>query len=41
MGVFYTYWLETSGAVVARTIGHKGSDSVEFVLLFIWVSLPG
>ena len=39
LGVFYAYWLEKSGSIVASIIGHNVSDFSEYLLLFLWIWL--
>ena len=35
LGIFYAYWREKSGSVLAPIIGHNMSDGVEYVLMFV------
>lgn len=39
LGIFYAYWREKSGSLLAPIIGHNMSDGVEYVLMFLmtWV----
>jgi uncharacterized protein len=38
LGVFYAYWLEKSGSIVAPIIGHNAGDFVEYAIAMIWVA---
>jgi len=37
LAVFYAYWLEKSGSIVAPIIGHNVGDVVEYLILFGWL----
>jgi hypothetical protein len=34
-GIFYAYWREKSGSVLAPSIGHNASNGLEYVLVFL------
>jgi hypothetical protein len=39
LGIFYAYWREKSGSLLAPIVGHNVSDGVEYVLMFLmtWI----
>jgi membrane protease YdiL (CAAX protease family) len=39
LGIFYAYWREKSGSLLAEIIGHSVGDGVEYVLMLLmtWV----